>query len=254
MSFDIVIPLGPNEITRINEQIQHVKKNVIGYRNIYIISFEPNIIIDGCIIIDERIFEFKINDISSYFIKYNGKNNRNGWYLQQLLKLYAGFTIKGILDNYLVIDADVFFLKKTSFLENDKYIFTTSDEYHKPYFTHMNKLHDSFEKSHTKSGIAHHMIFNKNLIKEMFELVEAKYKKRFWVIFIENVEEHKKYPINRVESGASEYELYFNFMIKYHNDKMIIRNLNWSNISVSDYKNNTYNKNNNYISVCEWIK
>jgi hypothetical protein len=88
----------------------------------------------------------------------------------------------------------------------------------------------------------------------MFELVEAKYNKRFWVIFIESVEEHKKYPINRVESGASEYELYFNFMIKYHNDKMIIRNLNWTNISVSDYKNNTYNKNNNYISVCEWMK
>jgi hypothetical protein len=43
-------------------------------------------------------------------------------------------------------------------------------------------------------------------------------------------------------------------MIKYHNDKMIIRNLNWSNISVSDYKNNTYDKNKNYISVCEWIK
>ena len=76
MSFDIVIPLGPNEITRINEQIQHVKKNVIGYRNIYIISFEPNIIIDGCIIIDERIFEFKINDIASYFVRYNGKNKK----------------------------------------------------------------------------------------------------------------------------------------------------------------------------------
>ena len=85
MSFDIVIPLGPNEITRINEQIQHVKKNVIGYRNIYIISFEPNIIIDGCIIIDERIFEFKINDISSYFIKYNGKK-------QNLLSLYENIS------------------------------------------------------------------------------------------------------------------------------------------------------------------
>jgi len=254
MSFDIVIPLGPNEISRINEQIQHVKKNVVGYRNIYIISFDPNITIDGCIIIDERIFEFKINDIASYFIKYKGKYNRNGWYLQQLLKLYAGFTINGILNNYLVIDADIFFLNKISFLENDKYIFTTSDEYHIPYFIHMNKLHECFKKNHTKSGIAHHMMFNKNLIKEMFELVETKYNRKFWVIFIEKVEEHKKYPINHVESGASEYELYFNFMIKYHNDKIIIRNLNWSNISVSDYKNNTYDKNKDYVSVCEWMK
>ena len=47
-------------------------------------------------------------------------------------------------------------------------------------------------------------------------------------------------------------EIFHNENTKYHNDKMIIRNLNWSNISVSDYKNNTYDKNNNYISVCEW--
>ena len=32
MSFDIVIPLGPNEVSRFNEQIEYTKKNVIGYR------------------------------------------------------------------------------------------------------------------------------------------------------------------------------------------------------------------------------
>ena len=72
MSFDIVIPLGPNEISRINQQIQHVKKNVIGYRNIYVVSVNPNISLDGCIIIDEKQFEFKIND---YGLNLSSKKN-----------------------------------------------------------------------------------------------------------------------------------------------------------------------------------
>jgi hypothetical protein len=38
--FDIVIPLGPNELSRIHQQIKQVKENVIGYRNIYIVFYE----------------------------------------------------------------------------------------------------------------------------------------------------------------------------------------------------------------------
>ena len=253
MSFDIVIPLGPNERKNIHKQIEYTKKNVFGYRNIYIITNNfDNLQIDGCKVIDENIFPFKMTDIASYFIKYNGKNNRNGWYLQQLIKLYAGFVIEELLDDYLIIDADVFFLKPIYFYEDTKYMFTSSDENHEPYFRHMLKLHPSFTKQIKKSGISHHMIFNKKIIKEMFNLVEDFHKKEFWVIFIEMVDEHTKQPINDYESGASEYELYFNYMIQYHRDKILVRNLLWDN------KKSNYNIstpcNLDYISICSWAK
>ena len=64
--FDIVIPLGPNELSRIHQQIKQVKENVIGYRNIYIVSFDPSLQIEDCITIDEKIYEFKITDIASF--------------------------------------------------------------------------------------------------------------------------------------------------------------------------------------------
>jgi hypothetical protein len=111
MDFDIVIPLGPNDVKNIRKQIQHVVKNVQGYRRIFVVSYDPAIVLDGCTVIDETIFPFKMADIAEYFGKYNGKSNRNGWYFQQLMKLYAGEVIEDILPNYLVIDADVFFLK-----------------------------------------------------------------------------------------------------------------------------------------------
>lgn len=253
MLFDIIIPLGPNERENICKQIEYTKKNVIGYRNIYIITNNyDNLIIPECKIVDENIFPFKINDIASFFYKYKGKNNRNGWYLQQLLKLYISLVIDEVLDNYLVIDADVFFLKPIKFLSDNKYIFTTSNEHHIPYFTHMERLHPSFKKLSEFSGISHHMIFNRTIIKELIKLVEDNYKRPFWVMFIELVDEHTKYDISCVESGASEYELYFNYMLLNHKDEMSIRQLNWSN-KPSNYE---IEKNNgeDYISICAWMK
>jgi hypothetical protein len=251
MSFDIVIPLGPNEISRFRHQIEFTKKNIIGYRNIYIVTYNTNIQIDDCIIINEEVFPFK-TFIKEYFAKHSGKSNRNGWYFQQLIKLYAGKVIENILENYLVIDADVFFLKPTHFIQNGMPIFSVGDEYHIPYFAHMKRLHQKFEKVYAKSGICHHMMFNKNYIDELFKMVEDTHQKPFWQVFILSVLEHLNYPDSTVESGASEYELYFNYMIKNHRDKIILRNLTWKNIgqsSVGSVDTRLFD----FVSVCAWM-
>jgi hypothetical protein len=145
---------------RCKKQIEYTKKNIIGYRNIYLISYDDTITIEGCITISEKIFPFSLETVASY----HGKRSRNGWYLQQLLKYYAPFCVPGILDKYLVIDADAFFIRPISFYENDKGLFNHSEEYHKPYFTHMKKLHPDLVKMDSeKSGISHHMLFEKKI-------------------------------------------------------------------------------------------
>ena len=253
MLFDIVIPLGPNERKNIHRQIEYTKQNIIGYRNIYIVTNNfDNLQIDGCQIIDENTFPFKMSDIAHYFAQYKGKCNRNGWYLQQLIKLYASFVIEGMLDTYLVVDADVFFLKPTEFYKDSKYIFTTGDEEHKPYFKHMEKLHPSFKKVIKPYGISHHMIFDKKYLKEIFYIVEKAHNQPFWKVFIECVDEHKCHSIHIPDSGASEYELYFNFMVQHHKDVIEIRQLNWANKPVS--YNLLNNEDMDYVALCSWMK
>jgi len=252
MSFDIVIPLGPNEVSRIYEQIEYTKRNVIGYRNIYLVTCNLNIEINNCIVIDENIFPFK-EFIAQYFQEFNGKKNRNGWYFQQLIKLYAGVYINDILENYLVIDADVFFLKPIHFMDINKPIFSIGDEYHIPYFKHMKVLHNSFIKVFNKSGICHHMLFNKQYINELFNIVELQHNKPFWKTFILSVQEHKNHDIIQSESGASEYELYFNYMIKNHQNDILIRNLSWVNISLTSINLIHYSENYNFVSVCSYM-
>ena len=248
--FDIVIPVGPNEIKNIHKQLIFTKKNIIGFRNIYIICYDPTIIIDECIMINENIFPFKISDIADVFSRYNGKNNRNNWYFQPLLKLYVGFVVDGILDKYLVIDADVFFLKPTEFIVNDKMIFTIGYEYSIPYFKHMTNLHPSFIKNIDKSGITHHMMFYKKYMQEIFDIVEKYHNMPFWKAFLEMVEEHKNHNPDYIESGASEYELYFNYVYKNHNDSIIIRSLNWENKPYYyDFNDALYF---DFIAICSW--
>lgn len=227
MSFDIIIPVGPHDMNKIQTQIQYTKKNIIGYRNIYIVSSNPELKVDGCIIISEEIYPFTKKDVEMR----HGKSDRNGWYLQQLIKLYAGKVITEILPKYLVIDSDTFFLKPTSFVDiNDgKCLYNYSDkENHLPYFEHMSRLHEKFIKIHIHSGICHHMMFEQKYITEIFDITEERNKKPFWISFLEMVNENYRH--NNM-SGASEYELYFNYIHNYHSDKIKIRKLEWENLN-----------------------
>jgi hypothetical protein len=230
MSFDIVIPVGPNDASIIKQQIVYTQKNIIDYRNIYLICYDPSIIIDGCITINENIFPFNINTV----VEHHGKLQRNGWYLQQLLKLYAGKIIPNILDKYLVIDSDTFFLKPTTFVENNKCLYNYGTEYHTSYFDHMKKLHpDLVKMNRNMSGICHHMIFETKHLDELMSKIEKFHNNTFFNIFLKLVT-----PKDINFSGASEYELYFNYMLKFNSDKIKIRKLNWRNTNTHDTNNN----------------
>jgi FkbM family methyltransferase len=222
--FDLIIPVGPEDREIVKKQIEFTKKNVIGYRNIYLICYDPTITLDGCITINENIFPFTIDTVA----KFHGKLSRNGWYLQQLLKLYAGMVIPNILDKYLVIDSDTFFLKPTTFIEHGKCLYNYGDADWPPYFEHMHKL-VNFKNVGEKSGICHHMMFETKYVKELIELVETKHGDFFYNVFLKLVAE-----ING--AGASEYEIYFNYILKNHKDKITIRKLECADVSTFTIK------------------
>jgi hypothetical protein len=235
-SIDIVIAVGPNDIDILEEQIKYTKKNVIGYRNIYLISYDPKITVDGCITIDEAIFPFSIQTVAEHL----GNNGRNGWYLQQLLKMYAGKVIPGLLERFVCIDADTFFVKPTEFInkETNLPLYCYSKENHQPYFNHMKKMHISFRKMDpAKSGICHHMVFEKTYLNDIIQFVEERHRSRpFYRLFLESIDLQQA-PF----SGTSEFEIYFNFMLQYHRDKIELRLLVWEDII-------------NWVNIIDWDK
>jgi hypothetical protein len=249
--FDIVIPVGPSDIGFIWDHIHRNKQNIIGHRNIYIVTKDTSAIDmkfqtiannHGYILVDEAIFPFRMADVIAY---HNGVNWRNGWYLQQLIKLYAGYVIPDILPTYLVVDADTVFLKPTTFIGPDgKFLFNVGSEYHPPYFAHMESLHPTLKKYIRASGICHHMIFNRDYVQKMMKMVEDHHNtgQEFWKIFLQKV-------TDIMGSGASEYEMYFNYMHCYHSDAIRIRPLYWRNTPKL-----IENENYDYVSIHHYMR
>ena len=220
--FDVVIAVGPNDKDIVSKQVKYTQQNVLGYRNIYIIPYDASFTLDGCITIPESAFPFSKDTFNSF---HPDATKRAGWYLQQLFKLYAGFIIPGILDTYLIIDADSFFFQPTTFIDptTGAGLFNYSTECHLPYLEHLNKMHPTLFRMDThKSGICHHMLFRTTFIKELFKLVECYHHCPFYEAFFKCVRDAPK-------SGASEYEIYFNFMLKYRPQDIILRKLLWKN-------------------------
>lgn len=226
--------MGPADTEVIEGVVNKARHNIIGYRNIYLVSYTPSLVVPNTKTIDETIFPFTKATVVAAI-----KNeDRAGWYLQQLIKLYAGFVIDGILPNYLVIDSDTYFLRPTQFFDENIPLYNIGWEYHVPYFEHMSRLHPSLRKQSDYSGICHHMMFQRDKVAHLFSLVEEYHatnqsqsqtevldtKPMFYRIFLDSID--SKYASG---SGASEYEIYFNFLLLYYPYNVGIRLLNWCN-------------------------
>ena len=66
------------------------------------------------------------------------------------------------------------------------------------------------------------MIFQTKYVKELFDMVESFHNDFFYNAFLKVVTDYNG-------SGASEYEIYFNFMQQTHPTEIILRQLNWTN-------------------------
>ena len=221
---DVVICVGPHDEAIIYSQVQFTRRNVVGLKDIYLIASRNDLMVPGCTTIPESVFPFQMSDVK----RIHGENPRNGWYLQQLLKLYAGFVVPAITDFYLVVDADTFFLRPTRFFRKDgKALYNYSRERHPPYMRHMRDLLPGLKKVFPrKSGITHHMIFKRDIVRDLTRSVENAHEgKRFYEVFLGLVR-------LRRHSGASEYEIYFNYVFTFHREQVALRPLSWDNNTV----------------------
>jgi hypothetical protein len=247
--FDLVIVLGPNDYEFFNDNFHYNITNIIGYNEIYIITdnsnFKLNLKNYDCNvkinIINEEIFDFNKETLKK--IK-NIKTKRYGWYFQQLLKLYFHKICKQ--PYYLVVDADTLFLKKTKFFDSSKPLYNTGTENHRPYFKHIQEFIPIIKRESGVSGICHHMLFSVEIVKEIFNYVELKSKNSFYYSFIECINNNEF-----CKSGASEYEIYFNYILRYHKDNIKIRKLKWNNVpNLLDNHKYIYD----YVSIHHYLR
>lgn len=213
---DVVIPCDAKDQEILETCIEGIKSNCKQIRRVIVVS--PEKLTDHAEWFDEKKYPFDKFKISIHLLPKDVEvsqefrsqaNARTGWYYQQLLKLYAAFVIPDISPNILILDADSIFLNPITFMDFEgKGLYNTASENHLPYFVHAEKLIPGLKKQHPGvSGITHHMLFQKCIVQDLFKVVEQAHGKEFWKAFCECVDR-----ADVCYSGASEYEIYFNFL------------------------------------------
>ena len=218
--------------------VDSIKKYGHNIRNVYIIS--PHKETDKAIWIDENMFPFTDLEIATHIFKdkeraqtYITKGRRRiGWYLQQLFKLYSPLIIPNISSNVLLLDSDVLFLQPVHFMnKKNEPLFCPGYQYHDPYFRHGKRLLPGFSRMiKNVSGIAHHMLIQRDVIENLFEMIESLHHKPAWEAICDCIELHPDGELH--STGFSEYEIYFNYFFAYSNQGHI-RKLTWKNVTKS---------------------
>jgi hypothetical protein len=208
LPIDIIIPVIDKDLDVLPYVISSAYKHVrhpIG--NVFIVApnseaIKAEVAKTKAVFIDEStVCDIKKDDIN-YVV--NGKD-RSGWIYQQLLKY--NFTKVAQYENYLVIDADTFFVKDVCFEARGKFYLDFSDEYHNPYYQAFEILTGLKHRAGV-SFVAHYMFFNKVKVEAVKKQIEKHTGKTLL-----NAIKELKLEIDD-QSAFSEYETYANYCIQ----------------------------------------
>lgn len=226
--FDIVIPVHKKDLAVLEYCIEAAREKIVGVRRIITVSKERYT--NNAEWFPEAQFPFTMDFVREYTA------GSCGWYFQQLLKLYAPFVIPDISENVLILDSDTVFFRKTKMFDaqNRPFYNISKDTKicRKPFDIaveeHIQKLWPSISRKNLPlefkeiSGICHSMMFQRKMLEELFAEVE-KYDgtgDKFYKIFLK---------LANHEHSVSEYQIYFNFLLIYHREKIAIRKLKYKN-------------------------
>lgn len=228
---DVVIVTHPKDSRTLDYCIEGIKKNGKNVRRVIVVSLSK--ITDKAEWFDEKGFPFSLDEVfleigrgdrvaaENYF---KHLNRPPGWYLQQLLKLYAPYVIPNISPNVLVVDSDTIFLNPVSFMnEANGGLFCVS--YRQPkerYLLHAKRLVPGYVRVYPEFySVCHHMLFQRPILDDLFAKVEQRHQMPFWKAFCRCVD------ISIPKKAASEYEIYYNFALR-RTPQVEIRELKWT--------------------------
>lgn len=229
---DVVIACHEKDIVILPLCIKNVRLYVKNVRRVIVVSEkqftqEAEWFDESCMPFSKKSIAEEFSSIDPNFKQDQAKIKRVGWYFKQIMNFYAAFVIPEISSNLLILDADTVFLKPVDFVdENGIMLHAPGTEYYPAYFAHMQRFLPGLKKVFEQhSGISHHMLFQRSILEDLFNLVESHHKIEFWRAYCRCVD------VKEIGfSGAADYEIYFNFVLMRTN-QIKLRPLEWANIT-----------------------
>ncbi|KAL0482225.1 hypothetical protein AKO1_015328 [Acrasis kona] len=236
---DVVIPSHEKDREVLERCVAAAKKYIKNIGRVIVVS--KNKMTDNAEFYPEHSFPFSYKDIEMHLIKhrvfsywpsclklYLKSPKRAGWYLSQLIKLYAAVTIPNVSNDVLVLDSDTMFTKPITFTfgKDGAYIGVTNNECFESYVNHAKRLLPELQNTPTLgySGIVHHQLTMKDVMAKLIQTVEKHHGLPFWKAFMMSADLGCESNIE-----ASEYEVGLLFALHYFPERTRIRKMVWAN-------------------------
>ena len=225
---EVAIMLAEKNLKTLKSMIPYCKKNISCSKINILASSKlkseiekiPNVVFVN----EDEIFSgLSFNNVANIIEQISGKREHVGWYLQQFLKLSWAYLCKE--SSYVVLDSDTFPLNPIPFEEDGKYLFTKKIEYHKPYFSTMNRLFNGEVQrvDAEVSFVAEHMIFDCSIVKELISKIQENPRligTSWWEKILRAIDKS-----DLIGSGFSEFETYGNYVFTFHAGTAKLRSL-----------------------------
>jgi hypothetical protein len=218
-SYDVFICYHPKDEMTLPHCVQTIRMHLVDAKTIYVISKEkPDE--DDIVWIPESAYPFTKEDVAQIITE----EKRVGWYYQQLLKMYLYKVLPPESEYVLIVDSDVMIREPIAFFQEGKVLLSISTEETLSYYIHMERVLPGLQKQTEFSGITHHMMTKREDMLEILDKIESIHEGPAWktLLRLVNPEDYKS-------SGMSEYEIYFNYCLKYHSDRYTYRLLKFAN-------------------------
>ena len=237
-TIDVVILVAPKDTEKAQSCLAGILQNSLNpIRKIHIVA-PVQFALEGPLDVPvswalDAEFPFSAGDIREVLRRKGSQHENASWYYQQLLKLYAFRAIDGLAEDFLILDSDFIITKRVRFLTDEgkgvlafgypfKWLLGTSEYPESVEHVHAEfaaNLVPGWRPQHPFSGMQHHMLFQRAILEDLFDVVERTWEQEFWQAFIDHVHVDKW-------NAASEYVIYHHFALSRHPDKVVTHHMN----------------------------
>lgn len=232
---DVFILVATKDIWNLSTCIQTLKQNSLTTIGTIIVVTNDDDLLKkpthgDYVVYHESMYPFQLNDIRKQLIEMGSKHEHASWYYQQLLKLYIFEVFPTLSNHTLIVDSDIQFKNSISFIENGKPLLSygyplnwgkessdIADIVHS-HVKHGHQFIPGWKLTSTWSGMHHHIVMTKEILKDIFLKVEQHHSKPLWQAFIDNLDITKW-------NAAGEYVLYFHHACLLFPDDIVTRHI-----------------------------
>ncbi len=172
--YDIVIPYHPKDRKTMPLCLEQIGRHLRGYRHVYVVG--ETALQETFMVGLRELPEPDHQHIKHYLqMRKSPFVDRAGWIFQTLLKLQAKKYIPDLLPEYLVVDADVLFLRHVPFFEEEGDTSGPGPWFQYNHWARHEQYADVYERLTGKrylpahGFVMHHMMYRQERLDEMIE-------------------------------------------------------------------------------------